>query len=106
MNIQLKENDFKQTLESNKSVVIDFYADWCGPCNALSPTVKKLAEEFDGEVNIKKVNVDENKDLAREFGVRSIPTLIYFSNGKEVKRSSGVVSENQLRDQIKELKSA
>ncbi len=106
MNIHLSENEFKQTLEANQPVVIDFYADWCGPCNVLSPTVEKLASEFEGEVSIKKVNVDHHKDLAREYGVRSIPTLIYFIKGKEVSRSSGVLSENQLRAQIQELKTA
>ncbi|MGI9533095.1 thioredoxin [Lutimonas sp.] len=106
MNIHLSENDFKQTLETNQAVVIDFYADWCGPCNALSPTVEKLASEFEGEVSIKKVNVDDHKALAHQFGVRSIPTLVYFSNGEEVNRSNGVLSENQLRAQIQQLKTA
>lgn len=106
MDIQLNGNDFQQTVESNKSVVLDFYADWCGPCQTLLPTVEKLAAEFDGDVTIKKVNVDENRDLASEFGVRSIPTLVYFSNGKEVNRSNGLLSEHQLRDQIDQLKTA
>lgn len=103
MNIQLNENDFKQIIDNNHLVLLDFYADWCGPCNTLSPTISKLAQEFEGEVIIKKVNVDNNKNLASEFGVRSIPTLIYFSNGEEIKRSSGVISEIQLRDELKQL---
>jgi len=104
MNIQLDQKDFQQTIDNNKSVLLDFYADWCGPCQALLPTVHKLAEEFDGDVTIKKVNVDANQELAAQFGVRSIPTLIYLSEGKETNRQTGLVSEDILREQINQLK--
>ena len=106
MDIQLNQNDFQNTIENNKTVLLDFYADWCGPCQTLLPTIHKLAEEFDGDVSIKKVNVDINKELAASFGVRSIPTLVYISGGKEVGRHNGLVSESQLRKQISKLKSA
>ena len=106
MDIQLNQKDFQQTIESNKKVLIDFYADWCGPCQTLLPTVHKLADEFDGDVLIQKVNVDENAELAAKFGVRSIPTLVYISNGEEVNRQNGLISERDLRAQINNLKSA
>ncbi len=106
MDIQLKQEDFQKTIESNKKVLIDFYADWCGPCQTLMPTVHKLADEFDGDVLIKKVNVDENAELAASFGVRSIPTLVYIANGDEVNRQNGLISESDLRAQINQLKSA
>lgn len=106
MNINLNTKEFDNVIASNKSVLLDFYADWCGPCQALSPTVHKLAEEFEGEVSIRKVNVDENKRLAASFGIRSIPTLVYLSEGKEVDRSNGLTSENELRLKIKQLQSA
>ncbi len=106
MDIQLSQKDFQKTIENNKKVLIDFYADWCGPCQTLLPTIHKLADEFDGDVLIQKVNVDENADLAAKFGVRSIPTLVYISNGDEVNRQNGLISENDLRAQINDLKTA
>ncbi len=106
MDIQLNQEDFQKTIESNQKVLIDFYADWCGPCQTLLPTVHKLADEFDGDVLIKKVNVDQNAELAASFGVRSIPTLVFISNGDEVHRQNGLVSERDLRAQINNLKTA
>jgi len=106
MDIQLNQKDFQKTIENNKKVLIDFYADWCGPCQTLLPTVHKLADEFDGDVLIKKVNIDENGELAASFGVRSIPTLVYISNGEEVNRQNGLISERDLRAQINNLKTA
>ena len=106
MDIQLEQKDFQDTIDNNKSVLLDFYADWCGPCQTLLPTIHKLADEFEGEVTIKKINVDQNQALAQKFGVRSIPTLVYISAGKEVNRQNGVITESLLRDQINQLKSA
>ncbi len=106
MDIQLDQKDFQTTLETNKNVLIDFYADWCGPCQTLLPTVHKLAAEFEGDVTIKKVNVDQNQELAAAFAVRSIPTLVQITNRKEVGRIVGLVSENDLRAKINEQKSA
>jgi len=104
MDIQLMEKDFQKTIDNNKVVLLDFYADWCGPCQTLLPTIYKLAEEFDGDVTIKKVNVDENRALAAKFGVRSIPTLVYLNRGEEIGRQNGLISEGQLREQLNVLK--
>ncbi len=104
MNIQLDQKDYQETIDSNKSVLLDFYADWCGPCQTLLPTIHKLAEEFEGDVVIKKINIDTNKELASKFGVRSIPTLIHITDGKEVGRHTGVISENELKTKINQLK--
>ena len=106
MDIQLEQKDFQTIIEKNKNVLIDFYADWCGPCQTLLPTVHKLAKEFEGDVIIKKVNVDQNQELAAAYGVRSIPTLVHLIDGKEVGRIVGLVSENDLRNKINEHKSA
>lgn len=106
MDIQLDQKNFQETIENNKVVLIDFYADWCGSCQTLLPTIHKLAEEFEGDVTIKKVNVDKNGELAAQFGVRSIPTLVYLNKGKEIGRQNGLISEGQLRDQLNELKKA
>jgi thioredoxin 1 len=106
MDIQLDQKNFKETIENNKKILMDFYADWCGPCQTLLPTIHKLAEEFEGEIIIKKVNVDQNAELAAQFGVRSIPTLVYLSEGKEVNRQVGLVVESDLRTNINQLKLA
>jgi len=106
MDIQLDQKDFQTTIENNKNVLIDFYADWCGPCQTLLPTVHKLAEEFEGEVSIRKVNVDQNQELAAAFGVRSIPTLVQITDGKEISRIVGLVTEKDLRSRIEQQKTA
>jgi len=106
MDILLKQQDFQEAIDNNESVLIDFFADWCGPCKTLSPTIEKLAQEFEGEVLIKKVNVDKNQELAQKFNVRSIPALIYIKNGEVVGRQNGLVTESILKQQINQLKSA
>jgi len=104
MDIQLNQNEFQETIANNTAVAIDFYADWCGPCQTLLPTVHKLAKEYDGQVTIKKINVDKNRELAAKFGVRSIPTLVYLHKGKEVNRHSGLISEGMLKGHLNQLK--
>lgn len=106
MDIQINQDQFIKTVEDNNIVVIDFFADWCGPCQTLLPTVHKLAEELKDDVTIKKVNVDTNRELSAAFNVRSIPTLVYFKNGKEVARHNGLISEGMLRGHINQLKTA
>ena len=106
MDISLQQQDFNDTITDNKFVLIDFYADWCGPCQVLLPTVEKLASEYSDSIAIKKVNVDANRELAASFGVRSIPTLVYLFKGKEIGRQNGLISEQQLRAQLDQLKTA
>ena len=94
---------FNDLVASGKPFVLDFYADWCGPCQTLLPTVEKLSQEFEGEVEILKVNVDDQRDLASKFNVRSIPS-IFFMHENEVKdKVNGLTSENTLRSKIKAL---
>lgn len=104
MDIQLNQNEFQKTIANDNAVAIDFYADWCGPCQTLLPTVHKLADEFKGEVTVRKVNVDKNRELAAKFGVRSIPTLVYLHKGKEVNRHNGLISEGMLKGHLNQLK--
>ena len=91
MKIKLSTENFeKEVLKSEKPVLVDFYADWCGPCNAMAPVIEELAKELEGKVKVGKINVDENPDIAVEYNVMSIPTLIVFKNGKEEKRLVGL----------------
>lgn len=94
------ENFEKEVLESDKKVLIDFYADWCGPCKMLSPIIEEVSGE---EANVKfvKLNIDQAEDIAIDYQVMSIPTLVVMENGKEVNRSVGLIDKDQVKDLIK-----
>ncbi len=94
------ENFEKEVLKNDKVVLVDLYADWCGPCKMLSPTVEAIAEE-EKEVKVGKLNVDENSDIAAEYGVRSIPTLLIFKNGELKEKSVGVQTKAQIKELLK-----
>ena len=88
-------------LGSSEPVVVDFWAEWCGPCRLISPALEEIATELDGKVKIAKLNIDENPDIAVRYGVRSIPTLILFKNGEPAAMQVGAVPKGRLADWIK-----
>lgn len=90
-----KENFEAEVLQANKPVLVDFWAAWCGPCRALSPVVDEIASERE-DVVVGKINVDEQPELAQQFGVMSIPTLIVFKNGQAAEKSVGVVPKENI----------
>ncbi|MDO5416845.1 MAG: thioredoxin [Lachnospiraceae bacterium] len=92
-----------EVLRSEKPVLVDFYADWCGPCKMLAPAVEALAEELAGVVKVGKVNVDECEDIAGQYGVMSIPTLVLIKDGKEVNRMMGLQPKAALRQFIESV---
>jgi thioredoxin 1 len=96
-------NDYEKVINQEKPVLLDFYADWCGPCQSLLPTVEKLSEEYQGKVEIQKVNVDENRDLAIKYGVRSIPALFFIKDTEIVDKLNGLVSESVLKEKIEAI---
>lgn len=104
METQTEKLNINEIIENNPNVLLDFYADWCGPCQLLLPIIHKLADELKDDVIIKKVNVDEYQKLAAAFGVRNIPTLLFFKEGKSVDRHTGLISEKNLRAKINRLK--
>jgi thioredoxin 1 len=91
----------KDVLGSNEPVVVDFWAEWCGPCRMISPALEEIAAEMDGKVKIAKLNVDENPDITIRYGVRSIPTLIMFKNGEPTSMQVGAAPKGRLSDWIK-----
>ena len=105
--LQLNQDSFETQVQSaGGPVVVDFWAEWCGPCRALGPVVDKLADEFAGQATVAKVDVDKNPELAQRFGVRSIPTLVFFQDGREVDRVVGALSYSDLQQRLSGLTAA
>lgn len=102
MLIHLGNEDFNELIKDD-IVIVDFYANWCGPCRMLAPVLEELAKER-GSVKIVKVDVDEHNDLARKYGIMSIPTLMYFKNGNLEKTTLGFISKEQIMENVNNLK--
>lgn len=100
---ELTKTNFGEIMKSDKPVLVDFWASWCGPCRMVSPIIDKLAEEYEGKITVGKVNVDDEGALAAEFAIVSIPTIIIFKDGKEVKRLVGAKSADDYADAIDEI---
>ncbi len=104
MELKITDENFDtEVRESTLPVMVDFYADWCGPCKMMAPLVAQLAEEFDGKCKIGKCNTDENPKLTGEFKVMSIPTFIFFKDGKAVDTVMGAVSKTALEDKLRQV---
>ena len=98
---ELNNNTFEKEVAKGKGIVmVDFWASWCGPCKMLSPVMEKLHPEYKNKIKFAKVNVDEHQALAHEYGVMSIPCLIFFKDGEEVERMVGFSGEEELREKI------
>ncbi len=100
--IKITEENFEEeVLKSDKKVIIDFYADWCGPCKMMSPVIDKIAEELGEEVKVGKINSDENLGLAEKYGIMSIPTILIIENGEISKTFIGLTPKQEIIDAVK-----
>ena len=95
------ENFDTEVLKSSKPIVVDFWAEWCGPCKQLAPLVETVAEEFKDDITVCKMDIDSNRDTAAEYGIRSIPTLMIFANGESVGTEIGALTKPQLDEFIR-----
>ena len=101
MALELTDANFQETvLDSDKLTVVDFWAEWCGPCRMITPIIEDVAKEYDGSVNVGKVNVDHNGDVSMKYQVRSIPTILLIKNGEIVDKHVGTISKAKLVEKI------
>lgn len=96
----VQEKQFKELMTQDKLVVVDYTATWCGPCRLIAPLIDQLAEEYQGKAEVVKIDLDQNKDNAKEYGIRSIPTILIFKNGQEVDRIVGRATYEQFSNAL------
>ena len=102
--IEINEANFEsEVVQSNQPVLVDFWAEWCGPCKMLGPVLEEVALEHNGRVKVAKVNVDTNSQLAERFGIQSIPTLLYFANGEIRDQTVGILSKPAIVSRLEKL---
>lgn len=99
-NLIVMKGKFETLIDQDTPVLVDFYADWCGPCQMMAPLLKEVAQEMGDKVKVIKIDVDKNQPIAQRFGVRSIPTLILFKNGKILENKAGVMTKRDLTQMI------
>ena len=101
MALEFTDSNFKtDVLDSNKLTVVDFWAEWCGPCRAIGPIIEELGKEYEGRVNVGKVNVDHNSEVSINYGITSIPAILFFKNGEVVDKQVGAVPKSVLAGKL------
>jgi len=100
--VELDNNNFEATITEGVTMV-DFWAPWCGPCRMIAPVIEELAEDFEGKATIAKVNTDEQQEIAVKYGIRSIPSILFFKNGEMVDQMVGAASKDAFADKINAL---
>ena len=103
MEVTITSENFESLKNGAQPLVVDFWATWCGPCRMVAPVIAKMAEKYDGKIVVGKCDVEENEDLAAEFGIRNIPTILFFKNGEVVDKMVGAQSEAKLDEKLQTL---
>ena len=103
MEVTIATENFESLKNGEKPLVVDFWATWCGPCRAIAPYIEELAKEYDGKIVVGKCDVEENDDIVMEFGVRNIPTILFFKNGEVVDRLVGGQSKSAIQKKFEAL---
>ena len=103
MEVQITTENFEELKNGSLPLVVDFWATWCGPCKMIAPVIGELAEEYDGKIVVGKCDVEENDDIAMEFGIRNIPTILFFKNGKVVDKMVGAASKAKIQEKFDAL---
>jgi thioredoxin 1 len=103
MALEVTDSNFEELRSSEKPLVLDFWADWCGPCRMVAPIIDSLAKEYEGRVTIGKIDVDANNDVVAQFGVRSIPTILFFKKGEVVDKIVGAAQRSMFIEKINTL---
>jgi thioredoxin 1 len=101
--VQITDHDFdEQVIKGTGLILVDFWAEWCGPCRMVAPILDELAVEYEGQVTIAKLNVDENRQAAARFGIRSIPTILFFKDGAQVEQVIGALAKSALKAKVQQ----
>jgi thioredoxin 1 len=103
MEVQITSENFESLKNGQQPLVVDFWATWCGPCRMVAPVIEELAKEYDGKITVGKCDVEENEDLAAEFGIRNIPTILFFKGGEVVDKLVGAQGKAKLDEKFKSL---
>ncbi|MBO5187391.1 MAG: thioredoxin [Prevotella sp.] len=103
MEVKITNENFETLKNGEQPFVVDFWATWCGPCRMIAPIVSELADEYDGKITVGKCDVEENDDVAAEFGIRNIPTLLFFKNGQLVDKLVGAASKEKINEKMQAL---
>lgn len=101
MAVEFTDSNFEElVMKSNKPVLVDFWAEWCGPCRMVGPVVEEISKEYEGKAVVGKVNVDNNPQISAQFGIRNIPTILFFKNGQIVDKQVGAVPKSELAKKL------
>jgi len=103
MALEITDLNFDELLNASEPLVVDFWAEWCGPCKMIAPVVEELANSYAGKVNIGKMDVDENNEISSRYGIRNIPTVLFFKNGQLVDKQVGATQKSALAQKIEAL---
>ena len=103
METKITSSNFEELKNGELQLVVDFWATWCGPCRMIAPIIEELAKEYDGKINVGKCDVEECDDIASEYGIRNIPTILFFKGGEVVDKMVGAASKSKIEDKFKAL---